>query len=198
MKTQYYAASSLDGFIATTQHSLDWLLQFGDIEATSYPAFIREVGAIAMGAHTYEWLLHHCVKPDSETPQPWPYEQPTWVFTSRSLPVIPGTDVRFVNGGVRLVHRQMAAAAGNRNIWIVGGGELAGQFHDHGLLDELIIQVTSVTLGSGLPVLPREITTPPLQLTSATAYGDAFAELRYEVPKVTIARQTKTPPSGRA
>jgi hypothetical protein len=49
MKTQYYAASSLDGFIATEQHSLDWLLQFGDLEETSYPDFIREVGAVAMG-----------------------------------------------------------------------------------------------------------------------------------------------------
>ncbi len=182
MKTQYYAASSLDGYIATSQNSLDWLLQFGDVEGTSYPTFIREVGAIAMGSTTYEWILRHQVHVDVAKLKPWPYEQPTWVFTSRSLPIVEGADIRFARGDVRPVHKEMAAAAGDKNIWIVGGGELAGQFYDHGLLDELIIQVTSVTLGSGSPLLPRVITTPPLRLKSAATYGEAFAELRYEVP----------------
>ena len=77
----------------------------------------------------------------------------------------------------------MVAAAGGKNIWIVGGGGLAGQFYDQGLLDELIIQVASVTLGGGAPVLPRAITMPPLRLVSVTPYGEAFAELRYEVPR---------------
>jgi len=181
MKTQYYAAASLDGYIATSRNSLDWLLQFGDVEATSYPAFIREVGAIAMGSTTYEWILRHQVHADPAAPKPWPYEQPAWVFTTRSLPGVHGADIRFVRGDVRPVHRQMAAAAGGKNIWIVGGGELAGRFYDHGLLDELIVQVTPVTLGSGSPLLPRVITTPPLRLKSATTYGE-FAELRYEVP----------------
>jgi dihydrofolate reductase len=182
MKTQYYVASSLDGFIATPDNSLDWLLQLGDLESTSYPTFIREVGAIAMGSTTYEWILRHQVRLDSPAPQPWAYEQPAWVFTSRSLPMVHGADIRFVRGDVRPVHRQMIAAAGRKNVWIVGGGELAGQFHDHGLLDELIVQVASVTLGSGASLLPRAITTPPLRLVSVTAFGDAFAELRYEVP----------------
>src|SRR3712207_5586239 len=137
MKTQYYTASSLDGYIADPRHSLDWLLQFGDVEGTSYPAFIREVGAIAMGSTTYEWLLRHQVRPDAGGSRPWPYEQPAWVFTSRALPGIPGADIRFVRGDVRPVHRQMAAAAGGKNVWLVGGGELVGQFHDHGLLDEI-------------------------------------------------------------
>lgn len=182
MKTQYYAASSLDGYIATSQNSLDWLLQFGDVEGTSYPTFIRQVGAIAMGSTTYEWLLCHQVYLDPARPTPWPYQQPAWVFTTRSLPVVDSADIRFVRGDVRPVYREMAVAAGDKNLWIVGGGELAGQFYDQGLLDELIIQVTSVTLASGAPLLPRVITTPPLRLRSATAYGEAFAELRYEVP----------------
>jgi dihydrofolate reductase len=183
MKTQYYTASSLDGFIADPDHSLDWLMQFGAVEETSYPAFIRDVGALAMGSTTYEWLLRHEIRPDSDRPKPWPYAQPTWVFTSRSHPTIPGADIRFARGDVRPVHREMVAAAGGKNVWIVGGGELAGQFHDHGLLDELIIQVASVTLGGGAPLLPRAITTPPLRLVSVTPYGEAFAELRYQVPR---------------
>ncbi len=77
----------------------------------------------------------------------------------------------------------MVAAAGGRNVWIVGGGELAGQFYDQGLLDELIVQVGSVTLGAGKPLLPRMITNPPLRLVSVSAVGAGFAELRYEVPR---------------
>lgn len=184
MKTQYYTASSLDGFIATPDHQLDWLLQFGDVESTSYPDFIREVGVLAMGRSTYDWLLRHLAPSDEEAPQPWPYRQPTWVFTSRERPTIPGADIRFVRGDVRPVHRAMVEAAAGRNIWIVGGGDLAGQFYDHGLLDELIVQVTAVTLGAGAPLLPRTITHPPLRLLSVTAYGEAFAELRYAVPRV--------------
>lgn len=179
MKTQYYTASTLNGYIADPEHSLDWLFQFGDVE-TSYPEFFERVGALAMGSHTYEWLLEHEFGTQSSDPQPWPYAQPTWVFSSRSLPTVPGADIRFVRGDVRPVHREMVRAAGGKNVWIVGGGELAGQFYDHGLLDELIVQLASTTLAAGAPLFPRE-TKPPLRLVSATAWGDAFAELRYEV-----------------
>lgn len=183
MKTQYYTASSLDGFIADPNNSLDWLLQFGEPDGTDYPEFMRGVGAIAMGATTYEWILDHHIRPGSDHPQLWSYEQPTWVFTSRSLPGIPGADLRFVRGDVRPVHREMVEAAGGKNVWLMGGGELVGQFYDHGLLDEVIVTIASVTLGGGAPLLPRRIATPPLRLLSATTYGEAFAQLRYEVPR---------------
>jgi dihydrofolate reductase len=182
MKTQYYTASSLDGFIATVDHSLEWLFQLGDINDTGYPDFIREVGAIAMGSSTYEWMLRHVVKPGAPDGAPWPYTQPAWVFSKRAQAAIPGADLRFVQGDVRPVHKQMSEAAGGKNIWIVGGGELVGQFYDAGLLDELIVQVGSVTLGRGQPLLPREIAFPPLRLVSARAIGTGFAELRYLVP----------------
>ena len=181
MRTQYYTASSLDGFIATIDHSLAWLFQLGDINETSYPQFILEVGALAMGSSTYEWMLRHVVKAGTESAAPWPYAQPTWVFSSRTRPMIPGADIRFVRGDVRPVHEQMRVAANGKNIWLVGGGELVGQFHDAGLLDELIVQVGSVTLGAGKPLLPREIAFPPLRLLSARQIGSGFAELRYEV-----------------
>jgi dihydrofolate reductase len=184
MKTQYFTATSLDGFIATPDDSLEWLFPLGNIEDTGYPAFIAEVGALAMGASTYRWMLRHVVHPEGAAPQAWPYAQPTWVFTSRTLPTVPDADVRFVRGDVRPVHAAMAAAAAGKNVWIVGGGELAGQFHDAGLLDELFVQVGSVTLGAGKPLLPRRITNPPLRLLSAKATGTGFAELHYEVPRV--------------
>ncbi|HET6568716.1 MAG TPA: dihydrofolate reductase family protein [Rhodothermales bacterium] len=182
MKTQYYTASSLDGFIADPQNSLDWLFQFSDAATDDYPDFIREVGAIAMGSTTYEWILSRHFLPGADDPQPWPYQQPVWVFTTRTLSMVEGADVRFVRGDVRPVHQQMTAVAGGKNVWIAGGGDLAGQFYDQGLLDELIVTIASVTLGGGAPLLPRAITKPPLRLVSATTYGESFAQLRYEVP----------------
>ncbi|HET9515664.1 MAG TPA: dihydrofolate reductase family protein [Gemmatimonadales bacterium] len=183
MKTQYYTAASLDGFIATPDDSLEWLFPLGDIAQTSYPAFIQDIGALAMGSATYEWMLRHVVGPEAARPQPWPYTQPAWVFSSRKLPGVPGADIRFVRGDVRPVHAEMVAAARGKNVWVVGGGDLAGQFHDHGLLDELFVQVGSVTLGAGKPLLPRAIVQPPLRLVSVRAVGTGFAELHYEVPR---------------
>lgn len=182
MKTQYYTATTLDGFIATEDDSLEWLFPLGDVNDTSYPEFIKEVGALAMGSSTYEWMLRHVVKPGSAEPGEWPYQQPAWVFSSRELPGVPGADIRFVKGEVRPVHDQMRAAANAKNLWLVGGGELVGQFYDAGLLDEIIVQVSSVTLGSGKQLLPRRITSPSLKLVSVQQIGTGFAELRYEVP----------------
>lgn len=185
MKTQYYTAVSLDGFIATEDDSLDWLFPLGDLSDTSYPSFIAKVGAIAMGSATYEWMLRNADQVASSVGSPWPYTQPTWVFSSRSLPHVPGADIRTVRGDVRPVHAQMRAAAGSKNIWIVGGGDLAGQFHDAGLLNEIIVQVGSVTLGRGKQLFPRRTIAPPLRLVSVRQVGPGFAELWYEVPSAT-------------
>ena len=183
MKTQYFTATSLDGFIATEDDSIDWLFPLGDLAQSSYPQFIAEVGALAMGSSTYEWMQRHADTVAAEVGSPWPYTQPTWVFTSRQLSRIEGADVRFFNGDVRLAHAEMAAAGGGKNIWIVGGGDLAGQFHDAGLLDELIIQFGSVTLGKGKPIFPRRVLSPTLALVSTRQINGGMVELRYEVKK---------------
>jgi dihydrofolate reductase len=74
----------------------------------------------------------------------------------------------------------MRAAAGDRNIWLVGGGELVGQFADAGLLDEIIAGVAPVTLGAGAPLLPRRLLSDRLTLTSVRQEHQ-FAYLTYEV-----------------
>ncbi len=119
----------------------------------------------------------------TDTGAAWPYAEPTWVFSTRSLPDVAGANLHCVRGDACPVHEQMSAAARGRNIWLVGGGDVVGQFHDAGLLDEIIVQVGSVTLGAGKPLLPRRIVFPPLSLTSARAIGPGFAELRYNVPR---------------
>jgi len=183
MKTQYYTATSLDGFIATEDDSLEWLFPLGDLNASSYPQFIERVGALAMGSATYEWIVRHAETVAAEAGSPWPYTQPTWVFTSRELPLVPGADVRFVSGRVAEAHAAMRAAAGDKNIWVVGGGDLAGQFHDAGLLDEIIVQVGSVTLGRGKALFPRRVLSPGLRLVAVQQLGTGMVELRYEVSR---------------
>ncbi len=184
MRTQYYTATSLDGFIATEDDVLDWLFPLGDPSTSSYTAFVAEVGALAMGSTTYEWILRHGEQAEAKTGSPWPYAQPTWVFTRRVLPTPAGADVRLASGDVRPVHAAMHEAAGGKNLWIVGGGDLAGQFHDAGLLDELIVQVGSVTLGRGKPLFPRRVLHPLLRLVSVQRMGSGMVELRYEVERM--------------
>ena len=157
--TQYYTATSLDGFIADADNSLDWLFtrkRAGD-GPLNYGDFIAEVGAMAMGSTTYEWILDHEFGDKDPAEWKWPYEIPCWVFTHRRLPVVPDAGIEFTSAEIATVHKKMAEAAGGRNVWIVGGGDLAGQFADAGLLDEVIVSIAPVTLGAGAPLLPRRI-----------------------------------------
>jgi dihydrofolate reductase len=181
MKTQFYSASTLDGFIATEDDSLDWLFALGDPANSTYPKFIEQVGALAMGAVTYEWMLGHSAEVIATVGSAWPYTQPTWVFTHRKLNAVPGADIRFTSADIRTVHAQMRAAAGERNIWVVGGGELVGKFYDAGLLDEIIVQIGSATLARGKPLFPRRVLPPKLKLTTVERIGAEFVELRYAV-----------------
>jgi len=183
MKTQYYTATSVDGYLADEEHSLEWLFQFGDVAGVDewFSQFVDQVGALAMGSTTYEWIVEH----DDllEHPEKWPYEGPAWVFSTRDLPTVDGADIHFVQGEVEPVHAEMVAAADGENVWLVGGGELVGQFHDRGLLDEIVLSVAPVTLASGAPLLPRRITDPPLKLTDVEKQEDVFAVLTYEVQR---------------
>jgi dihydrofolate reductase len=150
MSTHFFTASSLDGFIATEEHSLDWLLR-QDVDAEgpmAYQQFEKTIGALAMGASTYEWVLEH-------EEGRWGYTQPTWVLTHRELMIPDHADVTLTHDPISEVHAAMTASAGGKDLWVVGGGDLAGQFADAGLLDEVWVQFAPVTLGGGAPLLPR-------------------------------------------
>ena len=157
--TQYYTATTLDGFIADPDNSLDWLLtrKREDNGPLSYSEFIADIGAMAMGSTTYEWILDHEFRGKDPAEWKWPYDIPCWVFTHRQLPLAPDSRIEFTSADIATVHKEMVGAAGERNVWIVGGGDLAGQFADVGLLDEVIVSIAPVTLGAGAPLLPRRI-----------------------------------------
>jgi dihydrofolate reductase len=177
--TQYYTATTLDGFIADPNNSLDWLFtrERDEDGLLSYGEFMAVVGALAMGSTTYEWILDHEFASKDPAEWKWPYEIPCWVFTHRQLPVVPDARVVFTSADVRAVHAEMVAAAGDRNVWLVGGGDLVGQFADAGLLDEVLVTIAPVTLGTGAPLLPRRI---ELRLDEVGRNGD-FACARYSV-----------------
>lgn len=185
-KAQYYCATSLDGYIATSDDSIDWLQTYeGNFEGEgvepikgAYERFYEGVGALIMGATTYEFVLGHLAE-DGE----WPYKgKPTWILTSRDLPRPEGegVDVRIANASARDLCDELIAAAGERHLWIVGGGNVASQFADEGLLDEVIVFVVPVVLGEGKPLFDRGVP-GAMQLTAARPFDNGMVELRYEV-----------------
>ncbi|KAA1379750.1 dihydrofolate reductase family protein [Aeromicrobium fastidiosum] len=187
MATIYNTATSLDGFLATTDHSLQWLFDVpgADDEEPGIADFLAGVGALAMGRSTYEWVVEHeslLERPDTWTA--WYGDRPTWVFTTRDLPVVEGADIRFTRAPVVDVHAEMVAAAGDRDVWLMGGGDLVGQFADAGLLDRVTVTIAPVTLGAGAPLLPRDIRSDRLALRSVERRGP-FAELTYDVGPAT-------------
>ncbi|WP_205471623.1 dihydrofolate reductase family protein [Nocardioides sp. SYSU D00038] len=176
MKTTFYTATTLDGFLADEHDSLDWLF-VQDVEADGpfgYDDFIAGVGAIVMGRTTYEWVLDHL----AESGEPWAYAMPAWVMThAEGLRTVEGADVRFAQGEVKQVHADLVEAAGGKDVWVVGGGDLAAQFAEAGLLDEVVVSIAPVTLGAGRPLFPRRF---DLKLTELARNGD-FACARYAV-----------------
>jgi dihydrofolate reductase len=190
-KAQYYCASSLDGYIAEADDTLAWLLEYeGSFEGEgaetgplgeggAYEPFYEGVGALISGAITYEFVFEHLAE-DSE----WPYkEKPYWVLSSRDLPVPEGeeVDVRIVNAKVADLYEEIKTAAGERNLWIIGGGNVASQFADEDLLDEVLVTVVPVVLGVGKPLFDHRLPGGAMQLMGTRAFDTGMVELRYEI-----------------
>jgi dihydrofolate reductase len=183
-KSVYYCATTLDGYIAEADDSIGWLTGYrGSFEgsgaepiAGSYEHFYDGIGALVSGSTTYEWILDHV--------EDWPYAgKPCWILSTRDLPRPrdPRADVRIVAADVAGLHDEMIAAAGQRDLWVIGGGNVASQFADAGLLDEVHLTVVPVVLAGGKPLFERRLPGPPLRLAGARAFDSGMVELRYEV-----------------
>lgn len=173
-RTIFYTATTLDGFLADAHDSLDWLMTQDHDSAgpMNHGQFMAGIGAMVMGATTYTWILDHL----AATGAPWEYTVPCWVFTHRDLPAA-SDRVHFVSGDVTAVGDRIAASAGDRDLWMVGGGDLAAQFAEVGRLDEVVVSIAPVTLGAGRPLFPRPY---DLRLLEHARNG-AFLCARYEV-----------------
>lgn len=174
----FETAATLNGFIADDANSLDWLFA---VVSDDQPAVAPNATVHVEGSTTYEWVLEH--EDLLTNPQKWVEyfgEKPTFVFTTRDLPVPEGADVRFVRGAVADALPAIREAAGDGDIWIVGGGDLAAQFLDAGALDEISVSFAPATVTGGAPLFPCELGSDRLRLKSAKAVGQ-FAHLVYEV-----------------
>jgi dihydrofolate reductase len=189
-RVQYYAAQTLDGFIADPDDGLGWLMGYEGAYAGegptepgpmspggAYERFYEGVGALVSGSATYEFVLAH------EGATQWPYPgKPYRVLSSRDLPLPEGADVRVgAADDVAGLHVELVEAAGGSNVWIVGGGGVASQFAEAGLLDEVLVTVVPVVLGEGKPLFDRALSRDPMRLTGTTVFENGMVELRYEL-----------------
>lgn len=180
-KIVFDTATSINGWIADEQNSLAWLFAVPGGDEPADGLLPADAAVMVEGATTYEWVLAESdILAQPERWQEFHGDRPTFVFTHRELPVPEGADIRFVSGAVVDALPAIREAAGDGDIWVVGGGELAGQFLDAGALDELAISVAPVALTGGAPLFPRRIESDRLTLESAEAIGQ-FARLRYSV-----------------
>ncbi|GAA3695643.1 dihydrofolate reductase family protein [Zhihengliuella alba] len=174
---RYYVAASVDGYIADEHESLDWLTPFEEAEGVE-PAmneFFEQVGAVVMGAATYTWLLSHSPV--------WPYaEMPAWVFTHRELPAVPDADITFVRGEPSEWAPDIADAAGAKDVWVMGGGSLAGQMIEAGHVDQLVLTTVPVILGGGRRLFATRGHIA-LERTGSRAFGSGVVEDSYDVVK---------------
>jgi dihydrofolate reductase len=183
-RTVYYAAMSLDGYIADLDENLEWLTGFdgpgyarddapgGPMEG-SYQRFFADVGALVMGSKTYGFIHG----------QSGAYgEMPVWVLTSRELPSVEeASGLRFASGSVTVIHAEVMDAAAGKDLWVVGGGNVASQYLEAGLLEVVQVTIVPVVLGDGLPLFAGPV--PPLRLIDVTPYGNGMVELTYEVAR---------------
>jgi dihydrofolate reductase len=179
----YRTATTLDGFIADSENSLTWLfaVEHDPAEGEEYARFLERVSVFVEGSTTYEWVLREAnLLAEPEKWHGYYGDRPTFVFTTRALPRPDGADVRFISGPVPDALPEIRAAAAGGDIWITGGGDLAGQFFEAGALDRVELSVAPVTLGSGAPLLPRRIDSSRLRLDTVAAHGQ-FVAAAYEV-----------------
>lgn len=178
----YCTASTLDGFLADDADSLDWLLNVpGSDEASAFAGFLDGVGALVMGSTTFDWVHRH--EKLHEHPERWRTayaDRPAFVFSSRQVSPVAGADIRHVHGTVSSHLADIEAAAAGRDVWIVGGGDLAGQFVDIGRLDRIIVTYAPAVLGSGRPLLPRRLDFTRLRVDEAVMDGP-FAQVTLSV-----------------
>jgi len=176
-RTAAFIATSLDGFIARPDGSIDWLSEvqslIPDGEDCGYLDFMDSIDGMVMGRHTFERVL---------TFDAWPYEDIPVFVMSRSLVSIPaelsGSVHSWQGTPASLVER--LGAQGLRRLY-VDGGQTIQSFLGAGLLDELTVTVVPVLLGSGRPLfgpLPNDV---ELTLMRSRAYEFGFVQSTYRV-----------------
>lgn len=171
-----HMVSSLDGFIAAKDNDISWLSSSDTYDEGAVlteeqaSQFISAIDCYVMGSRTYEHALQ----------LGWPYgDKPVFVLTSRGLKTDKG-NVEFCSGDLyNLVNGRLRRDY--KNIWLVGGAAVVGDFLRHRLVDEIVMSIMPVILGEGLLFYDCIRQEQRLHLKNVTAYRDGMVELWYEI-----------------
>lgn len=174
-RVSVFIATSLDGYIARRDGSIDWLLQANQSvpsgEDCGYGAFMETVDVLVMGRNTFEQVLGF---------EGWPYAgKRVVVLSHRDVPVPPA-----LRGTVSVTSAapadllQELAATGAQHVYLDGGQTIRGFLRD-GLVDELIITTIPVLLGAGRPLFGSLSTDVQLDLVASRAWPFGFVQSRY-------------------
>lgn len=177
----YFTATTLNGYLADKRHSVDWLFNTHSESAPDFESFIENVGAVVMGSNTYQWLLTQ--EQVLKHPSKWAAfygERSGFVFTRRGLSTPEGQNVTILTGAVVEHVQNIIDAANGKDIWIVGGGDLAAQFLAVGALDELQLTFAPAMLESGKELFPATVPAHRLRLTNVQQF-DQLVHLTYIV-----------------
>ena len=166
-----YIAASLDGYIATEEHSLDWLFSAEGKNDNGFSKFYDTVDTFLIGRATYDWIMN------AEKGN-FPYKGKECYVFSR-MPKCNNEYVTFVNEDVITFTKNLKNNDG-KNIWVVGGGELLHAFIKGQLVDELWITIAPVLLGKGIPLFKPTDNQTSLLLRKITQFNQ-FVELQYDV-----------------
>lgn len=167
-----FIASTLDGYIATKDHNLDWLFNVEGEGDNGISQFYHTIDTIIMGKTTYDWIM--------EYEDVFPYKDKECYIFSRT-PKEDTEYVSFVNQDVISFSKELKSKSG-KNIWIMGGSELISNFINEKLVDEIRVTVAPVLLGSGIPLFKENSFQTLLRLNGINRFNQ-FVELHYEVSK---------------
>ena len=166
-----YIAASLDGFIARPDDDISWLDPFtAGSENYGYADFIKNVGTAVMGARTYEQSRIH--------PERLLAGVKNYVLTRQPLPAAPGIDLELWRGPLTGLAERIRGES-EKDVFIIGGGQVISGFLNEGLVDEIDLFVVPVILEKGIPLftgIRKEIS---LDLIEARPYSTGIVKLRY-------------------
>jgi dihydrofolate reductase len=176
-----HMAASLDGFIARSDGSVDWLetpdrFDAGeDLSPEFIATFLASIDCYVMGSKTYETAMGF-----EAAGHGWAYgEKPVFVLTTRELRKVRPT-VEFVSGDLRCLFAERLEPA-FANIWIAGGGQLSAECLRLGLVDEVRLSLAPVLIGDGIPFFQGVDEDVVLHLRELKAYKSGMVALRHEV-----------------
>lgn len=171
-KLKYYVAVSVDNFIAHEDGSWDGFLTEGEAVTDYLESLKTWFDAVLMGRKTYEIGLKVGVT------NPYPYLK-QYIF-SRTMKESPDENVELVSENIVEFVRELKNETG-KDIYLCGGADLATMLFAENLIDEIILKLNPVLLGSGIPLFSGVIKQTALELTDSKIYANGIVWLFYRV-----------------